>query len=72
MVVGRKGQCKSIIGAKFGSGFFLSRFDSLITGQLGVNPELVELENNFPRFNLLNGENESNEDILKRVIEKGR
>ena len=44
----------------------------LITGQLGVNHELVQLENNFPRFNLLIGENESDEDILKRVIEKGR
>ena len=44
----------------------------LITGQIGVNPELVELQNNFPRFTFLIGENESDEDIHKRVIEKGR
>ena len=43
----------------------------LITGQLGVNPELVELENNFPRFNLLIGEDEPDTSILKRVIKKG-
>ena len=44
----------------------------LITGQLGVNPELVELENNFPRFNLLIGEDESDISILKRVINKDK
>ena len=43
----------------------------LITGQLGFNPELVELENSFPRFSLLIGEDESNISILKRVIRKG-
>ena len=42
----------------------------LITGQLGVNPELVELENNFPRFSLLIGEDESDISILKRVVRK--
>ena len=38
---------------------------------MGVNPELVELENNFPRFNLLIGEDEPDTSILKRVIKKG-
>ena len=43
----------------------------LITGSCGMNPELVEEENNYPRFNLITTENETDDDILARVKKKG-
>ena len=43
----------------------------LITGSCGMNPELVEVENNYPRFNLITKENETDDDILARVKIKG-
>ena len=33
----------------------------VITGPVGVNPELIELHNNFPRFHILHKEIESKE-----------
>ena len=43
----------------------------LITGSCGMNPELVEKENNYPRFNLITTERETDDDILARVKIKG-
>ena len=39
----------------------------IITGTVGVNQELVELHNNFPRFNLLHPKEESEQELLIRV-----
>ena len=36
------------------------------------NHKLIELHNNFPRFNLLNLENESDKEILARVKRHGK
>ena len=36
-----------------------------------MNPELIEEENNFPRFRVIVAENETEDDILKRIEEKG-
>ena len=44
----------------------------IITGPVGINHELIELHNNFPRFSLLHRENESDEEILARVKRQGR
>merc|ERR1712215_593137 len=43
----------------------------VITGPVGVNHELIELHNNFPRFYILHREGLSEEDILSKVKEKG-
>ena len=43
----------------------------IITGPVGVNHELIELHNNFPRFNLLHKEGQSEEEILTRVKNQG-
>merc|ERR1712055_1199243 len=44
----------------------------LITGTCGVNHELIEKENNFPRFNVIVSEKETDSDILDRIKAKGR
>ena len=38
---------------------------------MGVNHELIELHNNFPRFHILHKKGLSEEDILSKVKEKG-
>ena len=43
----------------------------LITGTCGMNPELIEEENNFPRFRVIAAENETDDDILERIQTKG-
>ena len=43
----------------------------VITGPVGVNHELIELHNNFPRFHILHREGLSEEHILSKVKEKG-
>lgn len=43
----------------------------VITGPVGINHELIELPNNFPRFHILHKEELSEEDILSKVKEKG-
>ena len=43
----------------------------LITGSCWMNPELVEEENNYPRFSLITTEKETYDDILARVKIKG-
>ena len=37
----------------------------MITGTVGVNKELVELHDNFPRFNVLHPNEESEQELLK-------
>ena len=44
----------------------------LITGTCGVNHELIEKENNFPRFNVIVLEKETDRDMLDRIKAKGR
>ena len=44
----------------------------LITGACGVNKELIEKKNNFPRFNVIVSEKETDSDILDRIKAKGR
>ena len=39
----------------------------LITGTCGVNKELIEVHNNFPRFNITHPENETEEELLTRI-----
>ena len=39
----------------------------LITGSLGVDPQLVEEANNYPRFVLMAKENESEEQIEEKL-----
>ena len=43
----------------------------IITGPVGVNHELIELHNNFPRFHLLHEEGQYEEEILARVRKQG-
>ena len=43
----------------------------VIKGPVGVNHELIELHNNFPRFHILHKEGLSEEDILSKVKKKG-
>ena len=43
----------------------------VITGPVGVNHELIELHNNFPRFHILHKEGLSEEEILSKVKKKG-
>ena len=43
----------------------------MITCPVGVNHELIELHNNFPRFHLLHQEDQSEEEILARVRKQG-
>ena len=43
----------------------------LITGTCGMNPELIEEENNFPRFRVIVAENETDDGILKGIEKKG-
>ena len=42
----------------------------LITGSLGLDPQLVELKNNYPRFNILVKDSENEEDVLERISKK--
>ena len=44
----------------------------IITGTVGINHELIELHNNFPRFSLLHHEDESDKEILARVKSQGK
>ena len=44
----------------------------LITGTCGVNQELIEEENNFPRFNVIVSEKETDSDILEIIKAKGK
>ena len=44
----------------------------LITGACGVNKELIEEKNNFPRFNVIVSEKETDSDILNRIKSQGR
>jgi hypothetical protein len=44
----------------------------LITGSLGVDPKLVELKSNYPRFELIVKEEEKEEEILERLRTKVR
>ena len=39
----------------------------LITGTVGVNRELVETHNNYPRFNVVHPDNESEQELLNRI-----
>ena len=39
----------------------------IITGPVGVNNELIELHNIFPRFHLLHKEGQSEEEILENL-----
>ena len=39
----------------------------LITGTCGVNKELIEKHNNFPRFNVIHLESETEEELLTRI-----
>ena len=44
----------------------------LITGTCGVNHELIEKENNFPRFNVIVSEKETDSDILDNKSQRER
>ena len=44
----------------------------LVTGTIGVNPDLVEREYNFPRFKLLCPENETETELIERVKKSGK
>ena len=43
----------------------------LITGTCGVNKELIEVHNNFPRFSITHPEEETEEDLLARIKIQG-
>ena len=43
----------------------------LITGTCGINRELIEKENNFPRFSVITSVNETDSDLLKRIKMQG-
>ena len=43
----------------------------LITGTCGVNKELIEVHNNFPRFNITHSESETEEELLTRIKIQG-
>ena len=43
----------------------------LVTGTIGVNPDLVEREYNFPRFKLLCPEKETETELFERVKKSG-
>ena len=43
----------------------------LITGTCGVNKELIEKHNNFPRFNVIHLENETEEKLWNRLKTQG-
>ena len=40
----------------------------IITGTVGINHELIELHNNFPRFSLLH----SDQELLARATKQGK
>ena len=42
----------------------------LVTGSLGIDENLVELRNNYPRFELLVKDDETDQDILMRICRK--
>ena len=44
----------------------------IIIGTVGINHELIELHNNFPRFNLLHSKEESEQELLARVKKQGK
>ena len=44
----------------------------LVTGTIGVNPDLVEREYNFPHFKLLCPENETETELIERVEKSGK
>ena len=44
----------------------------LVTGSIGVNPDLVEREYNFPRFKVLCPEDKTEEELMKRIKESGK
>ena len=43
----------------------------LITGTCGINRELIEKENNFPRFSVITSVNETDSDLLKKIKMQG-
>ena len=43
----------------------------LITGTCGVNKELIEKNNNFPRFNIIHLENETEDELLTKIKIQG-
>ena len=48
-----------------------NQFTGETPGTIGVNPDLVEREYNFPRFKLLCPENETETELLERVKKSG-
>ena len=44
----------------------------LVTGSLGVDPALVEKQNNYPRFNLLVKTSKTDQEILERIKKRAR
>ena len=42
----------------------------LVTGSLGIDENLLELRNNYPRFELLVKDDETDQDILMRICRK--
>ena len=44
----------------------------LVTGSIGVDPKLVELKSNYPRYNMLISTSEKEEDILGRIRKKAK
>ena len=42
----------------------------LVTGSIGVDPKLVELKSNYPRYNMLISNSEKEEDILRKIRKK--
>ena len=43
----------------------------IITGTVGINHELIELHNNFPRISRLHSKEESDQELLARVKKQG-
>merc|ERR1712055_758725 len=44
----------------------------LQTGTCGVNKELIEENNNFPRFNIIHLENKTEDYVLNKIKSQGR
>ena len=44
----------------------------LVTGTIGVNPDLVERDYNFPRFRIMSPESETEKELMSRIRKSGQ
>ena len=44
----------------------------VVTGTIGVNPDLVERDYNFPRFRIMSPESETEKELMRSVRKSGK